>query len=101
MSLLPRRTVMYIPAVPLTSLNLRYTVRQRAHGMLAPGFPHGGESNFVNRGLLEHLGTDPVSLRSLGLGDVPFPLDNFKALCAKATRELANQMLYANASIPT
>jgi len=101
---------MYIPAVPLTPLNLKYIVRQRAHflaGIPAPDFPqnnsHGGETNFINKGLLEHLGTDPISLRSMGLGDVPFPLDDDGAgtRAVRDMRELANQILYADINIQT
>jgi hypothetical protein len=97
---------MYIPAMPLTPLNLKYIIRQREHflsGMPAPDFPqnnsHGGEANFVDKGLLEHLGTDPISLRAMGFGDVPFPLDdgNAEASSVRAMRELANQMLYTDA----
>ena len=100
------QTVMYIPAMPLTPLNLEYIVRQRAQflaGMPAPDFPqdnsHGGEANFVNKGLLEHVGTNPASLRSMGLGDEPFPLDDTESRSVRAIRELANQSLYLDASI--
>jgi hypothetical protein len=100
-----RQTVMYIPAVPLTQLNLKYIICQHEHfltGMPAPDFPqdnsHGREANFVNKGLLEHLGTDPISLHSMGFGDVPFPLDdgNAEVSSVRAMRELANQMLYTD-----
>lgn len=92
---------MYIAAVPLTLMNAEYILRQRAQflsGDPSPDFPqnnaHGGESQFAKKGLIEHIGTDPVALRAMGLGDEPFPLNEDEAAEQRAMREVANQMLY-------
>lgn len=92
---------MYIPAVPLTLINAEYILRQRGQflsGDPGPDFPqntaHGGESEFLKKGLLKHIGMDPVALRAMGLGSEPFPVDENVPLEQRSMRELANQMLY-------
>ncbi|KAF8318653.1 DUF1479-domain-containing protein [Clavulina sp. PMI_390] len=98
-------SVMYIPAVPLTPMNLAYAVRQRDHflaGLPGPDFPqdpaHVSEANLVKKGTIENLGTSPVALRSMGVGNVGFDVEE-KGLDerAKRMRIMANEMLYSNA----
>lgn len=96
---------MYIPAVPLTPHNLSYIVRQREHflsGAPAPDYPqntsHISEAGLVKKGTKEDIGTDPVALRAMGIGSVPFNVDEEGLpVGARKMREMANQMLYPSA----
>ena len=98
---------MYIPAVPLTPMNLSYIALQRAKflaGLPGPDFPQQlskpdpamrGESSFVKKGVPEDVGRlSAAGKRALGLGDVPFEIKDDLPEGEKEMLKLANEKLY-------
>lgn len=89
-------SVMYIPAVPLTPMNVRYLVRHRAHfekRLPPPDFPQGsigGEVNFKNVGK----DSDVTSyVGRLALGMEAFKVDDGARPGAKEAARIANEIL--------
>lgn len=104
-------SVMYIPAVPLTPLNLEYILRQREKflaGAPPPDFPQQtdkdvsirGEVAFVKKGVPDDVGrhAGEFGKRAMGLGTQPFDVNAIKNLGDGEAEMLAfaNKVLYGS-----
>ena len=96
--------VMYIPAVPLTPLNLEYIKHQRdsfLRGLPGPDFPQfeeepeaeRSEFNNAKKGVITDI--HPGGLQAMGLGNEPFNLEGTMPN-ERRMLEIANEALFEN-----